>query len=303
MTNNTNKPLKLMAILAHPDDESLGFGGILAKYAAEGVETYLVTATRGERGWFGPPEENPGLETLGRIREAELHNAARVLGLQQVSFLDYVDGELDQADPTEAICRIVGHLRRVRPDVVVTFDPYGAYGHPDHIAVSQFTTAAVVAAADPTFRVAGLALPHRVKKLYYRGFAAGEERAYETAFGDLVMNIDGVERRTIAWPGWAFTTVVNTLPYWERVWQAVECHQSQLTGYQALKALPDSYHQQLWGKQTFYRAFSFANGGHKVEDDLFEGLRNKPAAQTFTKATLFSTPRGADLRQAQKQFA
>ena len=87
-------PLKLMAILAHPDDESLGLGGTLAKYASEGVEVHLLTATRGERGWPGPEEENPGLAGLGQIREAELRAAADVLGIRQVNFLDYVDGDL-----------------------------------------------------------------------------------------------------------------------------------------------------------------------------------------------------------------
>lgn len=85
-----SKELKLMCILGHPDDESLGTGGILAKYASQGVETYLVTATRGERGWFGVPEENPGLKELGCIRERELRGAAEVLGLQEVNFLDYI---------------------------------------------------------------------------------------------------------------------------------------------------------------------------------------------------------------------
>src|SRR5713101_5857958 len=98
----TNK-LKLMCILAHPDDESLGNGGILARYAAEGVETYLVTATRGERGWFGDESEYPGAKALGKIREAELLAAAAVLGLHRVEFLDYPDGELDQARPAEVI--------------------------------------------------------------------------------------------------------------------------------------------------------------------------------------------------------
>ena len=74
--------LRLMCILAHPDDESLGCGFTLARYAAEGVRTYLATATRGERGWSGPPEENPGLEKLGRIRERELLNAAITLGIR-----------------------------------------------------------------------------------------------------------------------------------------------------------------------------------------------------------------------------
>src|SRR5438094_10129055 len=114
----TNK-LKLMCVLAHPDDESLGNGGILAKYAAEGVETYLVTATRGERGWFGDASEYPGLEALGKIREAELLAAARVLSIRRVDFLDYLDGELDQAHPAEVIAKITEHVLSVKPDVVV----------------------------------------------------------------------------------------------------------------------------------------------------------------------------------------
>ena len=121
--------LRLMCVLAHPDDESLGMGGTLAKYAAEGIETYLVTATRGERGWFGDEKEYPGLEALGKIREAELLNAARELGIREVKFLDYTDGDLDQANPAEATAKIVSHLRHVRPQVVITFDPNGAYGH------------------------------------------------------------------------------------------------------------------------------------------------------------------------------
>ena len=78
---------KLMAILAHPDDESLGNGGMLAKYAAEGIEIHLVVATRGERGWPGKESEYPGLETLGKLREAEVRAAANVLGLHSVYFL------------------------------------------------------------------------------------------------------------------------------------------------------------------------------------------------------------------------
>src|SRR5690606_41167329 len=88
--------LKLMCILAHPDDESLGTGGVLARYAAEGVETYLVTATRGERGWFGAAEDNPGLESLGKMRESELRAAADILGIREVIFLDYIDGKLNR---------------------------------------------------------------------------------------------------------------------------------------------------------------------------------------------------------------
>ena len=117
--------LKLMAILAHPDDESLGFGGILAKSAAEDVETFLVTATRGERGWTGEEREYPGAPALGQVREGELRAAARVLGIRKVELLGYLDGELDQAHPSEVVDKIVELLRRVQPHVVVTFGPDG----------------------------------------------------------------------------------------------------------------------------------------------------------------------------------
>ena len=146
---------RLMAVLAHPDDESLGFGGTLAKYAADGIEVFLLTATRGGsgryRGLRGDDPRHPGQAALAEIRGAELHAAASALGVKEVSCLDYPDQHLDRADPLQAIARIVTHLRRVRPDVVVTFGPDGAYGHPDHIAISQLTTAAIVAAANPAW--------------------------------------------------------------------------------------------------------------------------------------------------------
>ena len=90
-----------MCVLAHPDDESLGTGGALAQCAAEGIETYLVTATRGERGRIG--DERPGPAIAAPIREGELKAAAQELGLRDVRFLDYGDGELDQADPVEVV--------------------------------------------------------------------------------------------------------------------------------------------------------------------------------------------------------
>src|SRR5512136_2788165 len=102
--------MKLLCVLAHPDDESLGTGGMLAKYAAEGVETYLITATRGEHGWWGEAADYPGPIELGQTREVELRAAADVLRLHEVQFLDYIDGELDQAQPGPAVAQIVTHL-------------------------------------------------------------------------------------------------------------------------------------------------------------------------------------------------
>jgi LmbE family N-acetylglucosaminyl deacetylase len=284
------RKLKLLAILAHPDDESLGTGGTLARYAAEGIETYLICATRGERGWSGSVADYPGPTLLGQIREAELEAAAKVLGIRDVHFLGYMDGELDQAPPGEAVAKITAYIRRVRPDVVITFGPDGVYGHPDHIAISQFAASAIVTAAASDYPQAMGRAPHQVAKFYYRGFPSDEIAAYEAAFGALVMPVDGVDRHFISWPEWALTTVIDTAAYWPQVWEALSCHQTQLPGYQALKALPEEYHQQLWGTQRFYRVFSLVNGGRDLEDDHFAGLRDSehPAAMTLALPALSS---------------
>jgi len=263
-----------MCVLAHPDDESLGTGGALAQCAADGVATYLVTATRGERGRFGDGTTSPGPEVVGRTREAELHAAATELGLREVRFLDYPDGALDQVDPAEAIDTIAGHLRRVKPHVVVTFGPEGAYGHTDHIAISQLTTAAIVCAADPSY--AGpheSAGPHRVSKLYFIAWSHKKWTAYQAALKKLVFTVDGCERQATAWPEWAITTVIDTSHVWPTVWRAVSCHKTQMAIYGKLGELPDEHQRALWGTQEFYRVFSSVNGGRAREADLFEGLR------------------------------
>jgi LmbE family N-acetylglucosaminyl deacetylase len=261
-----------MCVLAHPDDESLGTGGALAKYAAEGVSTYLVTATRGERGRYHD-EPSPGPELVGRTREAELLAAAKELGLEEVRFLDYPDGALDRADPVEAIEKIAGHLRRVRPQVVITFGPDGAYGHPDHIAISQLTTAAIVLAANPGSSSAPEAGAHRVSKLYFIAWSPKRSAAYQAALRKLAINVDGEERQVVPWPTWAITTVVDTSLVWPVVWRAVSCHRTQMAIYGKLAELPADHQRSLWGTQEFYRAFSSVNGGRVQESDLFEGLR------------------------------
>jgi len=258
-----------MAVLAHPDDESLGIGGTLAKYAGEGVETYLVTATRGERGRFDESGEKQPPDVVGRVREAELREAASVLDVREVSFLDYYDGDLDQVNVTEAVARIADHLRRVKPHVVITFGPEGAYGHPDHIAISQLATAAVVVAAGEDES----GQPHRVSKLYYMEWSRQKWEAYQTALRGLTSKVDGIERKSSPWPDWALTTVMDTSQFYATVWKAVSCHKTQMSIYKNLVHLSDEKHKAIWGTQEFYRAFSLVNGGRARESDLFEGLR------------------------------
>ncbi len=269
----------MMVVAAHPDDETLGFGGVLARYAQQGVRTFLVTATRGERGrYFGHAAdrpEHPGTAALADIREQELHKAAETLGVERVFLLDYADQHVDAAPVADAVSAIVECIRQSRPDVVLTFPPDGAYGHPDHIAVSQLATAAIVAAGDPNYgaqRQKHLGPAHLVSKLYYLAWSEAAWAVYQAAFKKLVAMVDGVERQATPWPHWALTTVVDTREWWPIVWRAVSCHESQVGGYAALKALDPSQHEALWGSQSFYRAFSLVNGGRRRETDLFEGF-------------------------------
>lgn len=266
------EPLRLLCILAHPDDESLGTGGLLAKYAALGIETYLITATRGEHGWLGDESEYPGVEALGKIREAELHAAAEVLGIKEVIFLDYIDGYLDTARHAEVLNKIVHHIRRIRPQVVVTFDPTGVYGHPDHIAISQFANSALVLANNVTYTESDLA-PHQVGKLYFFITTREELKVYEEVFGELVMHIDEVERRGDGWAEWVITTILDTSAHTDTIWQAIDCHTSQLPAYENLRGVAMQKLNKIWSRATLYRAYSLVNSGREIEDDLFAGLR------------------------------
>ena len=121
--------------------------------------------------------------------------------------------------------RIVGDyvrlIRTMRPDVVLTFGPDGAYGHPDHIAISQLTAAAAVKAADRDFDAPGAA--HAVSKLYFIAWPASAWAAYQTALKRLVSVVDGVERQAVPWPDWSVTTVIDTRLAWQAAWRAVSC--------------------------------------------------------------------------------
>ena len=248
--------LRLMCVLAHPDDESLGTGGLLAAAAAQGVATYLVTATRGERGRIGG--QRPGPEVAGPIRESELREAAAVLGVREVALLGYLDGDLDRADPREATSKIVAHLRRVRPQVVVTFPPDGIYGHPDHVAISAHATAA--------FRRA-TAEPGGPTTLYHQAISRsdlaqwGEMQAQWAALGaaegaepkeptadDLLQQQRFVE---LARPDEDFTTEVDVGSVLDRKLAAFACHASQVR--QDWSAAPRELLERWMGRETFIR--------------------------------------------------
>lgn len=267
-------PLKLLCVFAHPDDESMGMGGTLAKYSAEGVETHLVCASRGEKGWFGPEDQDPGPERLGQIRTQELENAVEELGMNGLYFLDYIDGDVDQADHAEAINKIVTHIRKIQPQVIVTFPPDGNYGHPDHIAIGQFTSAAIVCAADSTFKDLENLLPYRVSKLYYMVDGENFINLVAPFVADMTFPVDDQIREEIPWKEWMITTRIDMAEHCSAAWRAIQCHKSQLPTLGALAEMPEVSAISVLAMQgTFYRVFSMVNSGRKLETDFFEGLR------------------------------
>jgi len=163
---------RLLGIFAHPDDEVFSAGGTLARAAAMGVETMVVSATRGEAGQIR--DANAATRrTLGQVREQELHRAAEKLGVKHVVFLDHTDGTLQTVDPVLLTSQLTEIIRDFQPDTIITFGPDGAYGHPDHTAISDATTQAVRVAGDahyfPEQLAAGLS-PHQPNRFYYSHF-------------------------------------------------------------------------------------------------------------------------------------
>lgn len=167
----------ILVVLAHPDDESFGMGGTIAYYASKGVDVHLVCATRGEAGTVDAVFLKTH-KTIAKLREAELLCAANALGLKSVSFLNYRDsgmaGSKDNKNakslfraPVDKVAeKVVAHIRRLKPQVVLTFDEKGGYHHPDHIAVNKATVRAFQAAGDAKkFKKAGT--PFKPEKLYF----------------------------------------------------------------------------------------------------------------------------------------
>ena len=155
----------ILFCFAHPDDESFSGAGMAMKYAAAGVRIVLVTATRGERGKMGDPPVCTA-DDLPACRERELREAAEIIGFDELHLLDYRDRELAEA-PTDQVREVlVPLIRRLRPSVVVTFDPDGFNRHPDHMAISRFTSDAIAVAADPRWHP-NAGAPHLVARLVW----------------------------------------------------------------------------------------------------------------------------------------
>lgn len=274
---------RLLAVFAHPDDESFGPGGTLALYARRGDEVHLICATRGEVG-EAPPNLN-GFASVGEMREDELHRAASVLGLKAVRFLDYRDsgmpGSPDNRHPqaltmaplNEVAQQVAGYIREIRPQVVITFDPIGGYRHPDHIAIHRATLEAFNMAGDPSRDINGLP-PYSPKKLYYSTFShrflRGVVRLLPLLGHDphhfgKNRDMDLTSMVESDFPIHATISIREVLQLKE---QASACHASQDGGFSG----PVRWFQRWLGRNdTFMRAIPAAPPPH-MERDLFEGI-------------------------------
>jgi len=230
----------LLAVFAHPDDESFGTGGTLAKYAANGTRVVLACATRGEVGEISDPALATH-ENLGEIREAELRCAAQHLDIADVIFLGYRDSGMagtaenddprcyHRADAEAAIRQLVALIRKVKPHTVVTFDPSGGYGHPDHIAVNRYTTAAFDLAGDPgEFPEAGPAW--QPQRLFYNVFPRSfliEMRDRMRALGLDTSDYDRFDAEPIGYHDEQITAAVDVSARVDAKWAALHCHRTQ----------------------------------------------------------------------------
>ncbi len=156
----------LLFSFAHPDDESFSGVGLACSCLARNVRVVLVCATRGDRGRPGEAGVSGAPRDVAAAREQELRDAARIVGIEHVHQLGYRDRELADVDAVEIRSTLVGHIRHYRPQVVVTFDPNGFNRHPDHVAISRFTSDAIAAAADPRW-VPGTGASHGVARLLW----------------------------------------------------------------------------------------------------------------------------------------
>lgn len=255
------KVLTLLAVFAHPDDESFGPAGTLAKYVAQGVRISLVCATRGEVGEISDPSlATP--ETLGEVREEELRCACGVIGIRELHFLGYKDGQMSGYDPQEVEGKVVRVIRESRPQVILTFGPDGISGHPDHITIGKAATDAFFSAGDeerfPEHINEGLS-PYEAQKLYYVAVPRSRLQAMSL---DLPGTCDD-----------RITTVIDVVPFLGVKRRALACHKTQLPPDNLFARISDEEMRKWWGEEHFVLAASRVGLPSEMESDLFWRLQ------------------------------
>jgi len=286
------KGKRLLFAFPHPDDESFGPGGTIAKYARNGVDVHYVCATRGEVGTVDaellkPYAHLPEDQRLGALRGQELRNAADILKLTGLHYLGYRDSGMTgaeanrdprafiNADPDRVTGQLVKIIRAYQPQVIVTFDPFGGYGHPDHIFIHHRATEAFHAAGDPE-RYPEAGTPYQPQKLYWAVFPRRLIKVFIFITRLTFRNprkfgrngdIDLVE---IAQHDYPATTRIDIRPYYDIKQAASRCHVSQFSGGPARFGKLQKW---LAAYETFRLVEPTPADKRLKEDDLFAGVR------------------------------
>lgn len=244
---------RLLAVFAHPDDETFRCGGTLALLARRGVKVWVLCATRGQA---GVPDMDP--EETGRLREAELQCACQALGIQPPRFLDYRDGTLDQVDEVEAVAQVTAVVRELRPQILLTWPPDGISGHPDHIAVSRWAGEAFRQTTNLTCAPpqAGGRPPH-VAALYH------------IVVPRSVTKVVGFPPHSVV--DEAVSLTVDVEPVWEQKLAAIRCHASQ-TAFSPILAAPAERQRLFLGVEHFRRAAGWSS--QPGEEDMWQRLKD-----------------------------
>ncbi len=282
-----NSEKTLLAVLAHPDDETFGMGGTIALYAQRGVDVHLICATRGEVGEIDP-QYKERIKSAACLRTQELRCAAEALGIGHLYFLDYRDSGMPgsqannhpkalAAQPVEKVAREVTHLmRKIKPTIVITFDPIGGYRHPDHIAIQRAAVQAFNMVSDKTIKDPEGLPAVQPEKLYFNTINRFFLRAVvwilrllgkdPHKFGQN-QDIDLVSIAKVNFPTHA---KINYYPVMGIREKAARCHASQ--GGNEMNKGFQGFVTRLFGGhyETFMQAYPKPETGMKVKRDLFE---------------------------------
>ena len=270
------RPLTLMAVHAHPDDEAISTGGILARASAEGVRTVLVTCTNGELGdapgGIKPGEPGHDESVVVPLRRKELESSCEVLGISHLELLGYHDSGMEgwpqndepgsfwRTPVADAADRLVALLRQYEPQVVVTYDENGFYGHPDHIQANRVTQAAIAQWGVPT-------------KLYYTAMARSRLHGFRDIMAEAGMELpdDVQENPDFGTPDELITTTVDCSDFTKQKYASLAAHASQSDNIFFLR-MGEEVFGTIMGSESFVRVLD-PTGAPVPEDDLFAGLR------------------------------
>ena len=279
---------RLLACFAHPDDEAFPVGGALAAHAARGVTVRLVTATLGEEGEI----RQPGLaspDSLGEVRRAELARSAKTLGITEPVVLGYRDSGMAGAPsnqhsgayinvPDQAVVeRLVEQIRIFRPQVVLTFEPGGLYGHPDHIAVSRHATEAFRRAGEGSEfpqQLVGSIEPHSPKRLYYSARPVGFRMQWALRLREagLEVELPDPERAAEGTPSEEIHLEMDVSPQLDTKMACIKCHQTQMAPDWPYDRVPRRVTAAILGREYYIRAWPAVQPGEIVSADFFQGL-------------------------------